>query len=344
MFATGQDIGLNPDPNLDIVAHGRIAGQFAALSGVTQSAPNTSTYDVLFNSPLDRDAGQYKALFNQNRWWDRNNVTFPNFARWEQYLSTARSVAGNKPILLWQVPVGNQYSQTNNNSNNHFQDNRAEYFFSHVQELIDTGIVGVMFGAGNAGSTNYNDSGDGITNPPAICVSDGVSGGQICNDHPATVADDDGGFIRFSAAAYYQAPVSLNGVPIAAPAPAPPPAPAPAPAPAAQLQISLGTSGSDPAEAFRGQDVNFRQELIPTADGVVLVDFELYDGSGNKVWQTFHDNVSVQANTSLTSTATMTIPDNLPAGQYAFKSGVFSAGWGSLYSWNDQAGTLTIVE
>ena len=55
--STGQDIGLNPDPNLDAAAYGRIAGQFAALSGVTQSAPNTSTYDVLFNTPLDRDAG-----------------------------------------------------------------------------------------------------------------------------------------------------------------------------------------------------------------------------------------------------------------------------------------------
>jgi hypothetical protein len=213
MFATGQDIGLNSDPSLDAAAYGRVAGQFAALSGVTQSAPNTSTYDVLFNTPLDRDAGQSKVQFNQNRWWDRDNVTFPNFIRWEQYLMAARGVAGNKPILLWQVPIGNQYFQTMNNTDVHFQDNRAEYFFGHVPELIQTGIVGVMFGAGNAGTTSYEDGAhDGITNPPAFCTTDGTSRGQICNDHPSTVADDDGGYLRMSAEAYYRAPVLLDDV------------------------------------------------------------------------------------------------------------------------------------
>ena len=345
MFATGQDIGLNPDPNLDAAAYGRIAGQFAALSGVTQSAPNTSTYDVLFNTPLDRDAGQYKARFNQNRWWDRNNVTFPNFARWEQYLSAARGVAGNKPILLWQVPVGNQFFQTENNTDNHFQDNRAEYFFAHIDELINTGIVGVMFGAGNAGSTTNNDSGDGVTNPPAICTSDGTSSGQICNDHQSSVADDDGGFIRMSGAAYFQSPVALNGVPAAAAAPVTAPAPAPPPAAASpSLQVTLGGSAIEPGDAVIGQEVALRQDFTPSSNAVVLVDFELYDSQGQRVWATAHDNVSVAAGASFTETTVLTVPDSLPPGQYAFKSGVFSAGWGTVYAWNDHAGILTIVE
>jgi len=341
MFATGQDIGLNPDPGLDVVAYGRVAGQFAALSGVTQSAPNTSTYDVLFNTPLDRDAGQYKARFNQNRWWDRENVTFPNFARWEQYLSAARGVAGNKPILLWQVPVGNQYFQTSNNTDNHFQDNRAEYFFGHVDELIQTGIVGVTFGAGNAGSTSYDDgSKDGVTNPPTICTTDGTSRGQICNDHPSTVADDDGGFIRMSASAYYQAPMALNGL---APAPAAPAAPAPPAPAAAALRVELGPSAIEPSTASVGQDVTLSQSLTPSTNAAVLVDFELYDASGQKVWQAFHDNVAVAGGASFTDSAALMVPDTLPPGDYAVKTGVFSAGWGTLHAWNDHAGTLTIT-
>jgi hypothetical protein len=40
--------------------------------------------------------------------------------------------------------------------------------------------------------------------------------------------------------------------------------------------------------------------------------------------------------------AVFTIPDGLPPGQYTFKLGVFPAGWGSPYAWNDAAATLTI--
>ncbi len=341
MFATGQDIGLNPDPNLDAAAYGRIAGQFAALSGVTQSAPNTSTYDVLFNTPLDRDAGQYKARFNQNRWWDRNNVSFPNFARWEQYLFSARGVAGNKPILLWQVPMGNQYFQSENNTDSHFQDNRAEYFFAHIDELINTGIVGVMFGAGNAGSTTNNDSGDGITNPAVICTTDGISNGQICNDHQSTVADDDGGFVRVFGGNYYKSPVALNGVPSSAPPVIITTTP-PAPAASAPLLVILGTAAVDPGDAAAGQQITLRQDFTPSANATILVDFELYDSGGQKVWQAFHDNVSVPGGANFSDTATLSV--NLPPGEYAFKAGIFSAGWGTVYAWNDNAGTLSVNE
>src|SRR5437870_13747268 len=139
-------------------------------------------------------------------------------------------------MLLWQVPVGNQYFQSENNTDGHFQDNRAEYIFNHIPELIDAGIVAALFGPGNAGNTSQGDAKkDGVTNPPAVCTTDGVSSGQICNDHQSAAADDDGGYLRLMGQAYYQSPVSLTGAPVPAPAPAPVPAPAPetpAPVPA----------------------------------------------------------------------------------------------------------------
>ena len=45
---------------------------------------------------------------------------------WQQYLNGSIASDNNKPMLLWQVPVGNQYFQTENNTDGHFQDNRAE--------------------------------------------------------------------------------------------------------------------------------------------------------------------------------------------------------------------------
>lgn len=214
-FATGDDIGLDRSPNTDAAGLGNKVGVFLNQLGA---------HEVLFNDPLDRDAGQYSVQFSQNRWWDRLNHTYPNFARWEQYLNATVDADGSKPMLLWQVPVGNQYFQSENNTNGHFQDNRAEYIFGHVPELIQAGIVGVMFAPGNAGSTTYGDAmKDGITNPPPICTSDGLSSGQICNDHASSAADDDGGYIRMMGQAYYAAPVLLPGAAMPVPAVVPTP-------------------------------------------------------------------------------------------------------------------------
>lgn len=205
LWATGNDVGLDANPSLDATLLGQEVGTFLSRAG---------PHELLFNNPLDRDAGQYKAQFNQNRWWDRLNVTLPNFTRWEQYLQGATVSDNNKPMLLWQVPVGNQYFLSENNTDGHFQDNRAEYIFGHISELIRMGIVGVLFGPGNAGNTSYGDANhDGVTNPPVICTRDGTSSGEVCNDHQSTVADDDGGYIRMMAQAYYQNPVPLPALP-----------------------------------------------------------------------------------------------------------------------------------
>ncbi len=85
-----------------------------------------------------------------------------------------------------------------------------EYFLGHVQELIDGGVIGLLFGAGNGGSTvQWDGKGDGVTNPASFCSTDGMSSGQVCNDHTAQYTDDDGGYLREQATAYYASPVQL---------------------------------------------------------------------------------------------------------------------------------------
>ena len=118
-----------------------------------------------------------------------------------------------KPAVVWQVPIGNQYFRTDDGSPWHRQDNRAQYFFGHVQEMEAAGIVAVMFGSGgnNQSTENIDAAGDGVTNPPAQCTSLGVSSGQVCNDHVSSVSDDDGGYLRLAGAAYYASPVPLDG-------------------------------------------------------------------------------------------------------------------------------------
>src|SRR5947209_15336324 len=105
------------------------------------------------------------------------------------------------PLVEWQVPFGNQYFATENNANGHYQDNRAEYFTSHPTQLTASGIVAVLFGAGNAGQTTYTDAiGDGVTNPSPV----GSWQCNQCNSHVSTLSDDDGGFLRMALGAYYR--------------------------------------------------------------------------------------------------------------------------------------------
>lgn len=209
-WATLNDINSATGKTLDAAALGTKAGAFAAAAGTSWSDGTTSTYDVVFNEVSNKDAGQYTYAVGQYRFWDRNNVEFPNFHRWEAYLKAVTAAARRKAIV-WQVPMGNQYFQSQNNSPGHYQDNRAEYFFGHVDELRDAGLIGVLFGATTKDATRYFDSTkDGVTNPPSFCTTDGISGGaQICNDHAPIGPDDDGGYLRMAAASYYDAPLSL---------------------------------------------------------------------------------------------------------------------------------------
>jgi hypothetical protein len=210
-WTTGRDIGSDTDPTLDAAAQGAVAGAFAAASGVSVAPVGTSTYDLVFNDVSDRDAGYYKYVLGRpNAFWDRLNVALPNFTRWEQFVSAVTATTGRR-AMIWQVPLGNQWSRSENNSTGHYQDNRAEYFFGHITELRATGIIAVLFGRGNAGSTtNTDDQHDGITNPAPSCTTDGLSTGSICNTQVPTVSDDDGGYLRTAAAAYYTAPVPLS--------------------------------------------------------------------------------------------------------------------------------------
>jgi len=203
-WAGGADIGSSSDPNLDVTGLANTVASFTSASGV-------SSYDLIFNDVLDRDAGYYQTVYgNPNVWWDRFNVNLPNFHRWESYLATIL-LTDNKPAVVWQIPVGNEYFDTENDSNGHYQDNRVEYFFAHPTELTNIGVVGLLFGGGAGGVTTFTDAqNDGITNPAPVCTSLGSSSGPICPTHTSTVSDDDGGYLRMVSATYYQNPIPLG--------------------------------------------------------------------------------------------------------------------------------------
>lgn len=328
-FATGVDIGTDTSSSTNATALGQQVGAF-----LTQAAAQ----DVLFNDPLDRDAAQYKAMFGQNRWWDRLNVTFPNFKRWEQYVKAVSGADGGKSILLWQVPLGNQYFDTVNNSNGHFQDNRAEYIFGHVPELIQSGIVGAMFGAGNSGNTVQTDAmGDGVTNPAPFCTTYGVSSGQICNTNTSTVSDDDGGYIRKQGQAYYTNPILLGSTP-----PTSTPGLTATPTqPTGQAYSSSATAS--PHTAAPGTTLSITTSVTTASAFAGLVDVEVFDTTGVKVFQQSWDNQGFTAGVARTFTSAWQIPGGARLGAYTVAVGIFKPAWSALVNWNGSAASFSVL-
>lgn len=191
-WATTIDIGSDHDAGVNATGLGSEAGLFAVGAGA-----NGHAYQLIFNDVADRDSAV------SGIWWDQTNRSFPDFTRWESYIGAVTSTTG-LPAFVWQVPEGNQYFDTENDSAGHTQDNRAQYFFAHPTQLAGAGVVAVLFGRGNAGSTTNTDSDDdGVTNPAPFCTSAG--GQSVCDNHRSTVGDDDGGYLRVAGALYYWA-------------------------------------------------------------------------------------------------------------------------------------------
>jgi hypothetical protein len=93
----------------------------------------------------------------------------------------------------------------------------------------------------------------------------------------------------------------------------------------------------------RGSTDTIKASVKSATATKVLVDVEVYDASGNKVFQQFWDNQSFSAAQTRTFTASWSVPSSATPGTYTVKIGVFSPGWGTLYSWNGQAATLTVT-
>jgi hypothetical protein len=181
------------------------------------NALNTK-FDLIYHDTADRDAGRG---VDPTDWW--NSTAFENF---RQYL-LAFSQTTIVPNMLWQTPEGNTLYQSENNTNYHYQDDRAEFFLaspngvpnspvynsSNISNFAGARVIGILFGTGGINTDNFDHAGDGITNPGAL----GTQGNPLpahANSATATVSDDDGGFLRGAAAAYYAAPASLHNDPL----------------------------------------------------------------------------------------------------------------------------------
>ncbi len=355
-WGSGADVCNYPTSTSDTANHAAQDAAFLSSAGITGNQAGTSSWNLVFTDTSDRDAGYYQYVYGNTRtWWDPTNSVLPNFANFRTWLAGINAGTGRR-IVLWQTPLGNQYFDTENNTNGHYQDNRAQYFlgdgpsYGHLTDFANAGVVGVLFGAGAAGPTTYTDAmGDGITNPAPV-NSFQCNG---CNTHTSQYSDDDGGYLRIFGGSYLRAggvavPSSGTGATATPGAPTPTQAPATnTPVPPtntpASTSATISSASASPASVVPGGTESLVATISTNAalSGAV-VDFEVYNAAGTQVYQTYQSPVSFAATTPQTVRASWAVPAGQAAGTYTLKVGVFGAGWTPLYTWDDNAAAINV--
>lgn len=340
-WSTGTDIASNTDPSVNAASIGNQAGQFLNSAGLTGNPSGISTFDLVSNDIADHDSGQ------SGIWWDRNNKTLPNFSRYLQYIATV-STTTNRRVIMWQVPEGNQYFDTENNSQGHTQDNRAEYIIGHIADFANAGVIGVLFGPGNSGTYAQDGQHDGVTNPAPINTYE-CNG---CNNHTSSYADDDGGYLRIFLGQYYKSGGYALGGSGSSPAPTATatatggstatPTPTSTSGGACTPSIAFGAGSASPSTAIAGSSVTLSTTFTASCSTKALVDFEVYNGAGQKVWQSAQDNQTLTGQRQTFSTK-WSVPSGQAAGSYTLKIGIFGPGWtNGTYGWDNSAATVPV--
>ena len=187
-WGTKHDIVYEDPPDSTVRAY---AAQSAAFYRALHAK-----FDIAFEDFSDRDAGFYaKINGNPNTW-----MKPADFHRHLLYAQTFVRLAGVR-IVAWQIPLGNTVMRAMNNTWDHFQDNRVQWLLgagtrARLRAYAVAGFAGFLFGRGADGATCACDAAkDGVTNPAPI-------GG---NTRVSLSADDDGGYFKAQAAAYYRA-------------------------------------------------------------------------------------------------------------------------------------------
>ncbi|MEU9042367.1 MULTISPECIES: RICIN domain-containing protein [unclassified Kitasatospora] len=113
--------------------------------------------DFLATDVVDRDAGWYAQPAHGGRdtfWTDQKAAAALGF-----YKTMAESVG--KPVVLWQIPVGNM---AQNNTLNHYKDDKVDWFFAHMDQVANAHIAGLLFGAGQQEQTGVESDGGNLIN------------------------------------------------------------------------------------------------------------------------------------------------------------------------------------
>jgi hypothetical protein len=183
LSASAWNIAGNTNKSVDVTTDAKSLATFLAACG-------QSSADFIAVETSDRDAGYYQTAQGQDSWWDATDATLPDYAQDLTWVKALTEALGT-PALYWQTPLGNA---SQNNTADHYQDNRVDYFFggsaagvesgapstvpAHWSALAAAHVIGVAFGAGAGDQTTPDTDGGYLVAKTAAYVSGG--GQALC--------------------------------------------------------------------------------------------------------------------------------------------------------------------
>ncbi|MCW3007574.1 MAG: hypothetical protein JWP17_2200 [Solirubrobacterales bacterium] len=321
IWGTGKDIAVSDegDEAVDALAD-RSAAFYTSLG---------ASMDTVFAEFADRDSGYAvkRDGKGESAWWDA-----ADFARFARYLGDMHA-AVKLPIVLWQIPLGNTLHRAMDDTAHHYADNRVQWLLGgdtrdHLKAYLDSGVVALLFGSGQADGTCACDAaGDGVTNPPA----NGTATRASLN------ADDDGGYFRSRVNAYDAAG------PLALPATTRAPRRTNGSAPVSLAHPGRFSTRADVAKAVvkRGGTVAIRASFRATKAQTALISIEVYRDS-TQVFQKTYDNATLRKGRVRSFLAHWKVAGDAPSGTYSVRLGVFAPGFKGLRTWNPGAARITV--
>lgn len=321
IWGTGKDVAVSDESDEAIDAlSARTVAFYRSLR---------TDFDVIFTEVADRDSGYAVARDGRgpDAWWDA-----ADFARFARYVGNVHG-ALKRPVVVWQIPLGNTLHRALDDTPHHYQDNRVQWYLGgesreHLRPLLRAGVVALLFGAGQADGTCACDGArDGVTDPAP----------KNGNDRRSLSADDDGGYFRSRAAVYYAAgamrlPASTRGPRRQGP----------------RLPARPKHAGSFRTRATvskrlvrRGRAVDIRASVRPTRSQRALVSVEVYRGT-QQVFQRYFDHAALRRGRTRGFRVRWSVPRDAAVGPYDVRVGVFGPGFEGLRSWNADAARLRV--
>jgi hypothetical protein len=143
-------------PNLGVGMHASCFDYQTDPQGCVRFLKDMTTgADFMVGDVSDRDSAWYDLQGQNWHWW-----TGTKGAEALAFYKLITEGTG-KPLVLWQIPLGNM---AQNNTLNHYQDDKVDYLFSHMDQVADAHIAALLFGAGQQEQTSAETDGGNLIN------------------------------------------------------------------------------------------------------------------------------------------------------------------------------------
>jgi hypothetical protein len=230
-WATNNDVYINSSGMNQSATNTQVDAITTFISGVENGHP----YDLIFSDPSDRDADWYRIQGGgSNTRWTDPGLAYTDARSWGRiaYIINRASTTLARRFMIWQVPNGNTYFKTCNNTSGHYRDYSSQSFLPSTSAngssgtpgdaysssstttgpgfYAQNGVIGVLFGEGGYDSnysphdmTHLRDAlpGDGVYNPGSDNNAGSFSA-DTWGKQSSTLSDNDGGYIRTAVGAY----------------------------------------------------------------------------------------------------------------------------------------------